>query len=311
MALFKADITEDQLISHREHPPQLPPTPATTSVLQASPKPPFHSFWALRAFLCCSITWSAVMTGCLGPFFPLYMKENFQASTTLVGFIFSVTSLVQFLTCPLVAHISHRITRLGSLRLAILILIGGGFIFGLSHHAAGFLAGRLLQGMGNGVLEVAGLSLLMRHSPDIRRDIGLLEGSWALGFLFGPLLGGLIFHWWGIRTLFLLLTAPFLLFLSLLLLCPHWIVPRTSSFRIPPPSSTHASPAYPTGAGCREDEASDLPPPRLTPASFLPGMPDDQGGARAYLHALFQALGQNFLLPVYIVTVLLVSGALG
>ena len=47
--------------------------------------------------------------------------------------------------------------------------------------------------MGNGVLEVSGLSLLMRYSPDIRRDIGLLEGSSSVGFLLGPLLGGIIF----------------------------------------------------------------------------------------------------------------------
>ena len=95
------------------------------------------------------------------------MKEKFDASTTLIGLVFSVTSLVQFLvralsthppnhfplptgtaqthtqTCPFVAQLSFHITRLGTLRLGLLILIAGGLVFGLVDHVAGFLIGRV------------------------------------------------------------------------------------------------------------------------------------------------------------------------
>lgn len=232
------------------------------------------------------------------------MKEEFNASTTLVGLIFSVTSLVQFLVCPLVAHLSHKISRLGTLRLGLLILIAGGLVFGYSGHTAGFLVGRVLQGMGNGVLEVSGLSLLMRYSPDIRRDIGLLEGSSSLGFLLGPLLGGIIFKVWGFETLFLLLTAPFLLFLALLLLAPRCILP----------AQEHQTGQEQTDNPLNEDfgdDGPDLPPPRLNPASFIAGAPQDSAGAKAYFKRLGSALVSTPTLPTYIAIVLILSGALG
>jgi len=56
------------------------------------------NFRALRLFLCGSITWAATITSCQGSFFPLYMQDEFNASTTMVGLIFSVTSMVQFVT---------------------------------------------------------------------------------------------------------------------------------------------------------------------------------------------------------------------
>ena len=42
----------------------------------------------------------------------------------------------------------------------------------------GFVLGRLLQGIGNGFLEVSGLALLMRYSTDLRRDIGYVWVEW-------------------------------------------------------------------------------------------------------------------------------------
>jgi MFS family permease len=169
----------------------------------------------------------------------------------------------------------------------------------------GFLVGRVLQGMGNGVVEVSGLSLLMRYSPDIRRDIGLLEGSSSLGFLLGPLLGGIIFKVWGFRTLFLLLTAPFLLFLAILLLVPRCILPalehQTGQEQMDDPHSEDFG----------IEDGPPLPPPRLTPASFIAGAPHETASAKIYFKRLGAALFNTPGLPTYICIVLLVSAALG
>lgn len=39
------------------------------------------------------------------------------------------------------------------------------------------------QGIGNGFVEVAGLSLLMSYSKDLKRDVGWMEGASSMGFL--------------------------------------------------------------------------------------------------------------------------------
>ena len=86
-----------------KEPPRLQAGETSTPNLKPMPPPKEEAnFRTLRLFLCGTITWAATIIACLGPFSPLYMKEEYHTSTTMVSLIFSVTSIVQFLTCPFV-----------------------------------------------------------------------------------------------------------------------------------------------------------------------------------------------------------------
>jgi hypothetical protein len=51
----------------------------------------------------------------------------------------SLHTQAQFITCPFVGVLSHKITRRGTLLLGLIILIAGCLFFGLVGHVAGFL----------------------------------------------------------------------------------------------------------------------------------------------------------------------------
>jgi MFS family permease len=191
--------------------------------LAPPPQPP--SYRLLRAFLMLCVAFSATATTCLGPFFPLYMDEKFNASTTLTGVCFSVLAFSQFLVCPFVVPLSRRITRLGTLKAGLVVSIAGGLLFGLVDRVPFFIVGRLLSGVGDAFIDVSSLSFLIQYSPNIRKDIGLLEGSSSLGYLLGPLLGGVLFFELGFRPLFLIMTAPYIGLLLVLLFVPSLFPP--------------------------------------------------------------------------------------
>lgn len=147
----------------------------------------------------------------------------------LIGIIFSITSIVQFITCPMVSLLSRRFSRLATLQAGLLMLALGALFFGLLDSIPGFVFGRLLQGIGNGFLEVSGLSLLMRFSVDLRRDIGLLEGASSVGCLLGPLIGGFLSARMGFELLFVLMALPVVALVVLLWAQPHLILPPEES----------------------------------------------------------------------------------
>lgn len=123
------------------------------------------------------------------------------------------------------------------------------------------------------------IALLMHHSPNLNRDVGFLEGSSSLGFLFGPLLAGLLYGAVGFRPLFFIFTAPFAAILLLACLAPQLVLPG---------AATHHDSAE---EQAREAEAAE-------------------GQGNTLLRAL-RCLTSTPSHIVYLILVLLVAGALG
>ena len=272
-----------------------------------SPIPAPPSAQALRAFLMTCVAWSATVTTCLGPFFPLYMKEKFNASTTLIGLCFSVLALMQFVTSPFVMPISRRITRLNSLRGGLLISIAGTLIFGLVDRVPGFIIGRIISGVGDAFIDVSSLSFLIQYSPNIRKDIGLLEGASSIGYLIGPLLGGFLFFTVGFRALFLILAAPYVVLLLLLSFVPSLFPPLPSHHHQDaqplPPSAVNQISSYTASI---DASSSSFASAASSDAAALPPL-----STRESLLRLGRALCSTPSIPLYILVVMFVSGGIG
>ena len=281
-------------------------SPTTSSSPPLTSPTTTPSFRLLRAFLMMCVAWSATVTTCLGPFFPLYMKETHGASTTLVGLCFSVLALSQFIFCPLVIPISRRITRLGTLKCGLLISVAGGLLFGLGNSVPAFIVGRLLSGIGDALIDVTSLSFLIQYSPNIRTDVGLLEGSSSIGYLLGPLLGAVLFFELGFEALFLIMSAPYALLFLVLVFVPSIFPPP------PPRQAVEADEALASEESKGETEDSTSSSKAAAEASSSSTTPSSPPlSTKDSLIRVGRALCSTPVLVLYVLIVVLVSAALG
>jgi MFS transporter, DHA1 family, tetracycline resistance protein len=132
--------------------------------------------------------------GIVIPLLPLY-AERFGASPTEVTALVAVYSLMQFAFAPWWGQLSDRIGR----RPILLIgLFGSGvsyLLFGLAGTLGGLFIARILAGVmganiGVAQAYVADVTVLEERA----RGMGVIGAAFGLGFIFGPLIGGLLSH---------------------------------------------------------------------------------------------------------------------
>ena len=82
-------------------------------------------------------------------------------------------------------------------RIALALFVVGSIICALSPDMGVFLAGRLLQGLGGGLLTALAYTTISRVFPtNLRpRAIAMLSGVWGIAALCGPLVGGILAGW--------------------------------------------------------------------------------------------------------------------
>jgi len=149
------------------------------------------------------------------PLFPIYVSQM-GASNFQLGLIVSGFTISQFLVQPFFGGLSDRFGRKP-------FLVGGlacyGFVASLYILASSlpqiFLI-RLLHGVGAGMIWPALSAFIVDQSPVERRGetMGLLSGMETLGFVAGPLLGGVLYSlggmslpFWGCSALAFLSTG--------------------------------------------------------------------------------------------------------
>lgn len=131
------------------------------------------------------------------------------------GLLMFTYAAVQFVCSPIVGGLSDRYGRRPVI-LAALFAFGVDFIVqGLAPNIWWFFAGRVLAGM-TGATFTAGMAYIADVSEPEKRaqNFGLVGAAFGLGFIIGPLLGGLVSHEWGVR-------APFFVAAGLALL--NWL----------------------------------------------------------------------------------------
>lgn len=121
-----------------------------------------------------------------------YLAREFSATPTQIGLLMSVYSFCQFLFSPFWGSLSDRIGR----RPVILIsLVGGGLsylMFAFAESLWILFAARALAGVFGGNISTAHAYIAdVTTSENRSKGMGLLGAAFGLGFIFGPLLGGL------------------------------------------------------------------------------------------------------------------------
>jgi DHA1 family tetracycline resistance protein-like MFS transporter len=141
--------------------------------------------------------------GLILPLIPVYSK-HFHAKGWMIGAIMASYSLMQFMFAPVWGRISDRIGRrpvlLGSTACACLSYVIFALGSGLSGNAAllVILFSRLFAGICGANITVAQAYIADITPPEQRSaKMGLVGMAFGLGFILGPVLGGLSAHYFG------------------------------------------------------------------------------------------------------------------
>lgn len=130
--------------------------------------------------------------GFIIPFLPDYVA-SFSASQEMLGLILGIYALGQFFAAPIVGSLSDRFGR----KPLLLLSIGGTFVsllmLGFANTILLVLLSRLLDGLTGGNITVAQSYISDVTDEESRaKGLGLIGMAFGLGFILGPVFGGLL-----------------------------------------------------------------------------------------------------------------------
>jgi len=130
--------------------------------------------------------------GFILPILPDYV-ERFGGTPTLVGLLMAVYALGQFLAAPVLGRLSDRFGR----RPVFLISVAGSMvsmaILGLAHSVPMLFVSRIVGGLSGGNVTVAQSYIADVTDEEGRaRGLGFIGAAFGMGFILGPLFGGML-----------------------------------------------------------------------------------------------------------------------
>jgi DHA1 family tetracycline resistance protein-like MFS transporter len=130
--------------------------------------------------------------GIVVPVLPLY-TERFGASSFTIGMLFAVYSGMGFIFSPVVGALSDRLGRRSILLLSTLGQATGFFIMGGANALPWLFVARIIDGIfGANVSTTQAYVADVTPPQDRSRALGLLGAAFGIGFIFGPLIGGVL-----------------------------------------------------------------------------------------------------------------------
>jgi len=143
--------------------------------------------------------------GIVIPVLPLY-AERYGASEATVGVLLATYSAMQFVFAPILGKLSDRVgrrpvllvsligTSIGFLLMGFAPLMPVGFaLFGLAPTLIWLFAARIIDGISGGNISTAQAYIADVTSPEERsKGMGLIGAAFGLGFVFGPMIGGVL-----------------------------------------------------------------------------------------------------------------------
>ena len=131
--------------------------------------------------------------GILIPILPTFASNEIGISDFAIGVIVASYSFMQFVFNPLIGKISDRIGRRPVIIISLITTVISYLIFSFSTTFTILLVSRLLAGLGGSNIGAAQAYIAdITDKSDRSKGMGLIGAAFGLGFVFGPILGGLI-----------------------------------------------------------------------------------------------------------------------
>lgn len=133
--------------------------------------------------------------GIVIPSLPYYVT-SLGARPLVVTLLFTAYSLCSFFSAPFLGALSDRIGRRPVLIASIISTAIGWFVFAATRTIWVLFLGRMIDGLAAGNISTAQSSFVdISKTPAERTtNLGLLGAVFGVGFIIGPLLGGLLGH---------------------------------------------------------------------------------------------------------------------
>ena len=131
--------------------------------------------------------------GIVIPILPQYALNEFHTSDITVGLLVSSFSLMQLIFTPLWGRLSDRFGRRPILVLGLVCSVASYVLFGFAHTIVLLFVSRMLGGIGGANISAAQAYIADVTPPHERaKGMGLIGAAFGLGFVFGPVIGGLL-----------------------------------------------------------------------------------------------------------------------
>lgn len=159
------------------------------------------------AFIFFTLLLDVIGLGLVIPVLPKLLEQmtggDLSTASRWGGWLLFSYAAMQFVFSPIVGGLSDRYGRRPVL-LASLFAFGVDFLIqGFAPNIWWFFVGRILAGI-TGASYTTGMAYIADISTPEKRsqNFGLVGAAFGMGFIIGPLLGGLVSHYWGIRAPF-------------------------------------------------------------------------------------------------------------
>ncbi len=131
--------------------------------------------------------------GILIPILPSFAKKELGVDEAAIGIAIAIYSFVQFLFNPLFGKLSDKHGRRPVIVFSLLLNAIGYIIFAYTHSYLMLLLSRTIAGIGGSSIGVAQAYIADVTTKENRsKGMGLIGSAFGLGFVFGPLIGGLL-----------------------------------------------------------------------------------------------------------------------
>lgn len=126
------------------------------------------------------------------PLLPYY-AETFNASKFTTGLLIAVYALMQLIGAPILGRLSDRYGRRPILLVSVFGTFIGFLLFGFATTLWMLFAARILDGITGGNLSVAQAYISdVTDAKNRAKGLGLIGAAFGLGFIIGPVTGGLL-----------------------------------------------------------------------------------------------------------------------